>query len=175
MLEGLVRGDPLGARPVVRTRLVQRALLLDADRVYLRSLARCARYAASLRAHAALGKWVTGHVDAAIDELLRSEARLDPLPADPTPSVFGQLARPLELDPAGARCACVAFNGCDYIDRRAFFDVFLLGLALDRVAGELGISASELARRARSALDASIRAVVSEPGGDTDLGDRRGK
>jgi hypothetical protein len=173
VLACLVQGDPLGVRVAVRAALVRRALLLDADRAYLRCLARCARYATDLRAHAALGRWLAQHVDAAIDELLRSEARLDPLPLDPTPSVFAQLARPLELDPDQARSACVAFNACAYQDRRAFFDVFLRGLALDQVAGTEGISASELARRARTALDASLGAVARSEAGGSGARDRR--
>jgi len=175
VLARLVNGDPLGVRELVARRLREHGYLLDADRVFLRAIARCARFSARYRGQPALEEWLVERVDEALGDLLnedleavRRRAAMSGTPDSSGPSgpegggVAGgaheDFARPLGLDPARMRLACVAFNHLDLPARRAFFDLVIEGRSLDALARSSGTSATDLARRARRALDACLAA-----------------
>jgi DNA-directed RNA polymerase specialized sigma24 family protein len=163
VLGRLVQDDPLGVREKVASRLRADALLLDADRVHLRALARISRFASRYRGCPELSVWIDSAVAEALDELLREEhewAR-SPRPTEPEkPGVFALLAPPLGLEPAVMRAACASFNVLPFAERSAFVDLVLHGRSLDDVARAAGESATEVARRARRALDATLATAL---------------
>jgi hypothetical protein len=161
----IVQGDPLEMRDRVARRLHDESYLLDADRVQLRSLARCARFASRYSGRPDFATWLDAIVDAAIDDLLREdlEVELDREKSTSTPgAAFVALAQPLGLEPGAMRRACASFNQLPAPDRRAFFELVIQGRALDELARQGRESASEIARRARRALDLVLQASAPE-------------
>jgi hypothetical protein len=191
VLARLVRDDPLEVRARVATRLRADALLLDGDRVHLRVLARISRASASYRGRPELSDWIDGAVAGSIEELVREEhesarsrsaGRSDRVrersspsalaTASPGTDAFTTLAAPLGLDPRSMRDACAAFDVLPFADRNAFFDLVLEAGDLDVAARAAGVSASEIARRARRALDAILAAALGA-GADSEKGRKR--
>jgi hypothetical protein len=182
VLARLVRDDPLEVRARVASRLRSEAVLLDGDRVHLRALARISRAAGAYRGRPDLPEWVDGAVADAVEELVREEHELArsripearasdaagatsaTVAADP--DAFSSLATPLGLDPGSVRRACAAFDVLPFAERSAFFRLVLEAGDLDAAAREAGVSVSEIARRARRALDAILAttsAAVADP------------
>lgn len=165
VLGRLLCGDPLGLAARVEERLRARAYLFDADRVYLRAAARCARMALRYRGDPPLQRWLAERVDEALLDLLRADAEseLRGEPAGPERlAVFEALARPLGLDPARMHSACLAHNQLPQAQRQAFREVVLEGRSLDGLAASGDRSATDIARAARSALLCVLRAVEGE-------------
>jgi DNA-directed RNA polymerase specialized sigma24 family protein len=160
VLARLVEGDPLGVRDVVGARLRARWMLFDADRVHLRALALIAREAGTWVGRPALGTWLRVRVDRALDEVL-VEARRDGAGLDSSTGegAFAVLGGPLGLTPAAARATTLAFDYLPAPERRAFLNLVIEGQCLDDVARGEGTSASEVGRRARTALDAILVAA----------------
>ena len=152
VLARLVDGDPLGVRPVVGGRLRARWLVLDADRVHLRSLALLAHEGGTWSGRPRLVRWLEGLIDRAIDEVLaEGPPALSGVKAAPIEAEF---ARPLGLDPEVAvKLPWILAARPDSV-RRAFVRLVLDGDDLDTIARDEEVSASEVGRRARSALDA---------------------
>src|SRR4051812_31993837 len=73
----IVQGDPLGLRDRVALRLHADAYLLDADRVLLRALARCARFAGRYQGRPELGSWLDEIAGQAVEEVLREDLEPD--------------------------------------------------------------------------------------------------
>jgi hypothetical protein len=163
VLARIVDGDPLGLRPRIAARVRARCLLLDADRAHLRTLALCARFAPRYRGRPGLDEWLMGLVDRALEEGVAEEAeRLEgPPPARPeTGGAFAQLGKPLGLAPEEVRRACARFNLLPLESREAFFDLVLERGDLDDLARRAALGATELARRARRALQALLGVEV---------------
>jgi DNA-directed RNA polymerase specialized sigma24 family protein len=172
VLGRLVLDDPLRVREFVATRLRADALLLDADRVHLRAIARIARFSGHYRGRPVLRDWIESAVVEAVHELLRedhepgrghrTESARECRRADSEePGVFASLARPLGLNPEAMRAACAAFNLLPLAERSAFFDFVLRGRSLDEMARTQGESATEVARRA---LDAVLKPALADEG-----------
>lgn len=163
VLARLVQDDPLGVRAKVAARLQADALLLDADRVHLRVLGRISRFASRYRGRPDLAAWIESVVAESVQELLREEHEAvrsrHPGTLDPA-GAFASLAPPLGLDPKAMRAACAAFNLLTFAERSAFADLVLRGRSLDEVARAAGESATEVARRARRALDAILACAL---------------
>lgn len=170
VLARLVQGDPLGVRVVVAKRLRSGSVLLDADRVHLRVIARIARSAGRYHGRPAVDDWVDGHVLQIIGEVIREDhesARAGASTQEDSSDAFSALAGPLGLDPESMRKACAVFNVLPLADRAAFIDLVLRNRSLDDLARELGESATQIARCARRALDAILGSVrpLGEPKG----------
>jgi len=167
LLARLVQGDPLGVRRLVGRELRANAVLLDADRVVLRALARCARHAARYQGRPKIEAWLRGQVSRAVRELLREEDRA--LRETPTgeheQDAHTDLARPLGLDPRATRAACDAFNRRPVLERQAFFRLLIEHASLEEVAAETNSTVNQVARRARRALDAARGAVALDSHG----------
>jgi DNA-directed RNA polymerase specialized sigma24 family protein len=165
VLARIMNGDPLEVRARVSARLRERALLFDVDRVLLRSFARTARFAVRYRGDPPLDAWLASMVDEALADLLRedAEAERENAPLDERQhSVYCALARPLGLDPTRMRGVCSTFNALPDEERRAFHAFVIEGASLDDLARARSLSASEVARAARRALDALLeRAITS--------------
>lgn len=136
VLARIVQGDPLEVRERVARKLREDALLFDADRVQLRTLARCARAAPSYRGRPELDKWLDALVDEALRDLLREDdERAAPGATAPEPEgALVELSRPLGLDARSLAVACRAFNRLPVDERRAFFRLVLEGRSLDELA-----------------------------------------
>ena len=173
VLSRIVPGDPLGLRSHVARRLTSDALLLDGDLVHLRSLARCARRAVRYTGRPELAAWLDEIVAEAIDEVLQEESEGDHAGSTSTVEcgAFASLAPPLGLEPEAMRAACAAFNRMAIEERSAFFDLVIHKRTLDELASTSGEGATEIARRARRALEPFLRAQAelapkrAEPGG----------
>jgi hypothetical protein len=76
-------------------------------------------------------------------------------------------ASSLGLAPAAARRAIAALNDCPIEQRRAFHQLVLQRRSLDELARVEGVSASEIGRRARQALDVTLRPLVEKPAHDS--------
>ncbi len=182
VLARLVRDDPLDVRARVASRLRAEAVLLDGDRVHLRALARISRAAGAYRGRPELADWVDGAVAETVQELVREEHELarsrTPIregregregredratvtaAVAVDPDAFTSLATPLGLDPGSVRRACATFDVLPFAERDAFFRLVLEAGDLDAAAREVGVSASEVARRARRALDAILATTL---------------
>lgn len=166
VLARLLQGDPLELRRAVAQRLAARAYLFDADRVHLRALAHCARYAVRYRGTPPLEAWLAEIVDQALLELLREDAEAERRAAAVDPqdlAALGDLARPLGLEPAAMRRVCLAHNLSSEPERLAFHGLVIQGRELEEVARSLGISGVEVARRARRALETVLIAAGQLP------------
>lgn len=162
----IVQGDPLGLRDRVAQRLHAEAYLLDADRVQLRALARCARFASRYQGRPDFPTWLDEIVNQAIEDILREdlEADVERQKSASTPgAAFIALALPLGLEPETMRLACAGFNQLPGPHRRAFFELVIQGRSLDELARQHRESASEIARRARRALDLLLQVHATEP------------
>jgi len=102
ILARIVQGDPLRLRARVARKLRDGAYLLDADRVHLRSLARCARAATRYRGRPELGSWLDGLVDAAVADLLREDDECVRRGEAPQETVHGETTQ----EPTDGRATC---------------------------------------------------------------------
>jgi len=167
VLARLVQDDPLGVRVQVAARLRADALLMDADRVHLRAVARIARFASRYRGRPELPAWIESAVAESLDEILREEHESTRQLRGASPGkreppgrcAFAALAPPLGLASDAMRVACSALNALPLAERSAFIDLVLRGRTLDEVARAAGESATETARRARRALDTLLSAA----------------
>ena len=155
VLARISAGDPLGIRERVAACLGRERLLLDANRLHLRSLAHCAHRALRLRASEGLPGFLDGCVADAARELVR-EDRESARGTGGDGGAFAALGGPLGLDVALVRRACTSFNDCAYDDRRACLELLVEGRSIDELAKRDGVSVSEVARRARRALDGGL-------------------
>ncbi len=155
VLARLVDGDPLGVRVTVAERLYQSRQLLDAERVWLRALARIARFSCRYRGRPEFSVWRDERCDEAIADILEEERAAvqggEPS-AEATGEVFKLLAEPLGIGAQEARRACVALHDCSLEERTAFFALVLEARSLDVVASELDCDPTLVARRARRVL-----------------------
>ena len=168
VLARIVPEDPLAIREHVALELRDGAYLLDAQRVSLRCFALVARHAARYRGRPDLGEWLRLLAREAIAGILRDdgEAERRPLVAGAEPGrehgeAFAALARPLGLDAEAMGRACLAFNRLAHADRSAFFALVIAGRTLDELGQGAEESPTEIARRARRALDGLLHAAAT--------------
>lgn len=164
VLARIVRDDPLRLRRRIGRRLVERSLLLDADRVLLRALAHVAHAAARYQGRPELAAWLLVHIDRAIDACVRAEASAAGLHA--------QLAPPLQLDPSALALACRAFNQLDDEVRAAFFHT-VLGRGCGSPSRGSELAAARSARIALEQLLAPFDAAAPDAAGAQEV--RRGR
>jgi len=154
VLAKIVRDDPLHLRARIGQRLVERSLLLDADRVLLRTFAHVAHAAARYQGRPELSVWLCTHVDRALEDCLR-EDRATVAPSE----ALRLLATPLRLDPSAVAAACRAFNALDAESRAAFF-AFVLKR---EVAWTAPVAPLAQARAARTAMEQLLAPLDGEP------------
>ncbi len=150
-------GDPLQVRKLVAAHVAREALLCDADRFHLRALVHVSR----------LARRSPGGLAAMLEESVKRAAADDLRQADSPgrgPDAFETLATPLGFSARAARRASGAFNRCALDDRRACLALLVEGRSLDEVARGAGVSASEVARRARRALESALDVLEERPG-----------
>lgn len=148
VLARIVPEDPLGLRALVGARLRERALLCDAERVLLIAQVQCALQAVHWRGQPELSSWLLERVEEALALTLAEDWTSFELP----------FAVPLAVDPRRLAVACWRFNRLPFEQREAFFVLVLDSTGADRAARARGLSLSELARRARAALQLFFQA-----------------
>jgi hypothetical protein len=158
--------DPLDLRSRIAAVLDERAYLIEHDRLHLGAVARVARAAPRYRGQPDLDPWLRRHVEEALDELLEESEPDEPSPT--TPWGLEGLARPLGLEPASARAACLAFNRLPLEERKAFRALVLEGRSLDESAAHAladgrPANPTEIARAARRALERVCAAAGLAP------------
>jgi DNA-directed RNA polymerase specialized sigma24 family protein len=164
VLARIVHEDPLGVREHVARGLRSGAWLLDGDRVLLRAFAIVARHAVTYRGRPDVDAWLAHLCEEAIASILREDGDAERRPAGPGTepwlqaqgAAFAALARPLGLEPESMGRACLAFNRLPASERKAFFALVIAGRTLDELARESGETATDIARRARRALEAIL-------------------
>jgi hypothetical protein len=144
VLARIVPGDPLALRGRIAARLAREALLCDAEHALLSAQALCAWHAAGGLAAPSVTAWLDERVEAALAGVL----------AEPEPGAsLATFALPLGLDPGPLAGALARFARLPPGERHAFVALVLDGGDADRVARARGLSLTELARRARAALE----------------------
>lgn len=163
VLARLLDGDPLELGARVAARLRERALLCDAERVLVRSLALVAGEASAWSGAPGLDAWLRERIDDAIEQTIDEDLGPwnDSLPARSSPWIV--FASPLGLDALALREACARFNRLAAEQREAFFLVVVDARPGDELCRARGISLSELGRRARQAFDALRAPLPSAP------------
>ncbi len=164
VLARMIHGDPLTLAARIEARLRMRAYLFDADRVFLRAAARCARLCVRYRGDPPLERWLDERIDESLLDLLRADAEGDARGEPPGPqqlAAFEVLARPLGLDPAAMHHVCLVHNQLPEAQRKAFRELVIEGRSLDELAAAGAGSATEIARAARAALLTVLSAVES--------------
>ena len=149
VLARIVPDDALGLRGLIASRLIERALLADVDSLLLRAQALCALRAPAWRGEPALERWLEDRLSEALEGLL-STGELHGSGREPRDR--GLDATSLGLDPVEFERACARFNRLPFEHRSAFFALVLDASEPDRLARAQGLSLSQLARRARTAL-----------------------
>lgn len=157
ILARIVPHDPLGLRPLVGRRLVDRCLFLDADRVFLAAAARVALDAPRWRGRPGLEAWLRRQVDAAIDGLAASSTRVT------AGGIWRDLARPFGFDPLRLATACARLSRRPRAERQAFFLLLVELRPLAEAGRAMGVGAVDLARLARRALDALLAPLAPSP------------
>jgi hypothetical protein len=158
VLARLIAGDPLELRARVASGLASEALFLDPDRAFLRTAAHVARFAPRYRGQPELDAWLDARVQAALRELAEEE-REQSAHGRAAPTALAELAGKLKFEPAALARACVALNGCERLERRAFRALVIEAREIDVAARELGSAPSETGRAARRALEAALAAL----------------
>ena len=161
VLARISAGDPLDIRARVAAHLSEAWLLIDADRLQVRALAHSARRALQLRASDSLDSFLRARVADAAEELMREDREAL---RNGRSSLGGldELALPLGLDPARARVACTRFNEADAVDREACFQLLVAGADIDELARAKQQTVTEVARRARRALESALAVLDPE-------------
>lgn len=173
VLGRLADGDPLAVRPRVVEHLRAEGLFLEVGRVHLRALALCALDAARAPARGSLGLWIDRHVRGAAravakeDRAAADRARGDEPGGDRPPRAGAhsggapllEVARRVDPDPHALLRACAALNVRPREERLAFQSIAVERTRIDDVAHSSGTSISEVARRARRALEAALGAM----------------
>jgi hypothetical protein len=146
VLARIVPEDALGLRGRIGRRLEADALLLDAERVLLRAQGLCALRAAAWRGEPELGRWLDERVEEALAAVLAEDGAGEREALEP-------FVASLASDPRALSAACARFNRLPFDQREAFFALVLDAAGPDALARERKLSLSELARRARAALE----------------------
>ncbi len=190
ILERLLDGDPLRLRGLVARGIRGGCYFLDADRVQLRALA-CIAHGVTIDGPPSDTAWIQQRVARAIEDVLKDERRVVSMArasrpagarhgaalevdgaevggfheeAEPGAAALHSLAVPFGLVGADLRFACDVFNRRSARDRRAFFALFVDRQSLDEAADATGLSAVDVAKRARAALLSTVEAVRRRTG-----------
>ena len=165
ILARIVTGDPLEIRHRTARRARERALLVDVERASLRAFALVAARGTRYRGRPRLELWLDARVDDALDEWLEEERAASCAHAPGAPSrrggaQGGELARRLGLSPRRLAAGRARFHELGFDDRDAFLRLVIEVAPLDATANALGVTVTELARRARRALQAFLVEVA---------------
>jgi len=180
VLARLVEGDPLRLRERCAQRVRSQALLLDVQRLQLRTVAHVARHAGTYRGTPPLDVWIAERVRKALTELLdEDEARrsLRDIPELPSDQRLLAVANVLGIEPEVLARGLSVFNRAPSDVRSAFCEMVLDGVSPAEWSAANGFSverAKAAVRRAlwilgvREDLDVDDLLAGTDDGGDDD-------
>lgn len=155
ILARLVDGDPLDLRARCALRVRSQAVLLDVDRLHLRTMAHVARHAPAYTGSPPIDAWLGEQIRKATQELLQEDAELvasGAIPEAPADERLLLIANTFGIDSALMGRCCVAFNRTAYEARTAFYGLVLDGKDLEAWCKENSTTASRARASLRSAL-----------------------
>jgi hypothetical protein len=136
ILARLIEGDPFHVAERCTARLRDRALLIDTERLTLRSMARIA-YAGFLhRADLPLHTLLTSCIDRAIEDLMREDREEERAQLLPVDHRYGFVSQALGIEPGLARRACIVFNSLPTPQREVAWAVMVERRSIELYAAE---------------------------------------
>lgn len=177
VLARLCDGDPLGLATRLVRRAAARALLVSPERLFERGAAHCARRAGEYRGRPRPELWLERRAEEVVRAFEREGDRV------PRTAVEGTGAGAAAGGAAGGAAArrasaleraAARFNACPRADRDALWRLAFAGQSLDQQAHDAKQSLSEMARRARRALDALLSSAPQVAGGGARSAPARG-
>jgi hypothetical protein len=155
VLAKLHRGDPLELMARCGERLRNQALLLQVDRLYLRTIARMAFAAHDYRGVPPLDAWIADLMRLAQKELLSEDREAERTELTPDADRDPRLAfvsKSLGVEPGLARRAVNAFNRLPLEVRTTFFGVVIASRSPLIYASETGMAMERVRNHVRQAL-----------------------
>lgn len=168
VLERLLDGDPLELGPRLAQREIEQAVLIDPQRLIEIALARVAHDAMSYAGEPALGEWLDGCIDKAVETFLQREAEddADGLPlADPEDPFYNLFAELFGVELPMARTISLHYHALPVESRRTFQAIFVDQKSIHRWVAEGHGPHEHVAAQLRYALE------VMSSLGKTDLRD----
>jgi hypothetical protein len=139
VLQLLTDGDPLEIGPRCQERIEERAVFVDWERLWLRSLAHIALLAPRYKGKPKLDLFLAEGIDVAIGDLIREDREEDrkgvpvTTPWDPR---YAFVSEQVGMEPGLARTACIRFNGLPRGVRSTYFAVALQKKTFNRWVAE---------------------------------------
>jgi hypothetical protein len=171
VLQRLDAGDPLGIEAAAKALLVERALLVDVERLVARGMAQAAYSARLYRGWPPVGVWLRQCLERALSALLDEdrERLLDggPLPREDEVS-YAFLRETHGVTPERAVAVAVVFNDLPDVVRRCYYDAYVLEKGIEGCAASGVGTRSEVERHLLRALTAM--SLLRDPGRPGDGG-----
>lgn len=164
VLARITPGDPLGLGVRCQTRLRERALFVEPNRVLPRAFARSARSAASYRGEPELGAWLAQQIDRALADCMLDDREDERAERPPNDAHYAFVSEAWGISPKLARAACVVFNDLPLVVRRNWWALSVDGKSINRWVAEGHGSPSVVQARAERAILAI--SLLRDPGGD---------
>jgi hypothetical protein len=158
ILARLHQEDALELWPRCEGHIAEQAVLLQADRLYMRLIARLAFAAPRYRGNPPLSAWISERLDVSLRELLsddrEAERRELPIGLEQDPRyVF--LSKALGIELGLAPRVCNRFNCLPHEQRAAFFGVMVQGRGIQGYAQDQRLQPEQV----RALLSRAIRAI----------------
>lgn len=157
VLQKLDAGDPLGVEAAARALLVERAVLVDVERLVARGMAQAAYSARLYRGWPPVDVWLRQCLERALTALLDEdrERLLDggPLPREDE-ACYAFLREAHGVTPERAVAVAVVFNDLPDVVRRCYYDAYVLEKGIEGCAASGVGSRSEVERHLLRALTA---------------------
>jgi hypothetical protein len=173
VLARLCDGDPLGLATRLVRRAAARALLVSPERLFERGAAHCARRAGEYRGRPRPELWLERRAEEVVRAFEREGDRV-PRTAVEGPGTGAAAGGAAARRASALERAAARFNACPRADRDALWRLAFAGQSLDQQAHDAKQSLSEMARRARRALDALLSSAPQVAGGGARSGTARG-
>lgn len=139
VLNRIVDGDPLGIQERCSAWTRKRFYLIDFERMMMRTMAMIAHTGRKYRGQVPFNDWVFERIDASADQLMEEEVEQERTGApvsQPYSAHYEVVANIMGMTPEDTRPGCIRFNQLPLPPRRAFFDMCIDGLSLNRFVAE---------------------------------------
>ncbi|HVS17386.1 MAG TPA: hypothetical protein VMT18_02210 [Planctomycetota bacterium] len=171
VLQKLDAGDPLGIEAAAKALIVERALLVDIERLVARGMAQAAYSARLYRGWPPLAVWLRRCLEKSLSALLDEDReRLlegGPLPSEDEAS-YAFLREAHGVTPERAVAVAVVFNDLPDVVRRCYYDAYVLEKGIEACAASGIGTKTEVERHLLRALTAM--STLRDPARPTDGG-----
>jgi hypothetical protein len=144
ILERMVKGDPLGVEERCHRILRERALLIQPERLALRSMAKIAVFGFTRRGQSFPTTVIDSIIESAITDLIREDSEQERAGLPSSGEMYGQVSGALGIEPGLARRTCVVFNSMPFLSRRVFWATLVERSSIEFVSSQLGISTEDV-------------------------------